>query len=58
MPDSTWHGVSRRGALEARLPNPLAQGSLQCNSYSLDGQACRAELFDGHPELEEEGGGE
>ena len=27
------------------------------NSYSLDAQECRAELFAGHPELEEEGGG-
>ena len=57
VPDSTWHGVSRRGASDACLPKPLAQDSLQCNSYSLDGQACRAELFAGHPGLEEEVGG-
>src|SRR6185437_10135358 len=42
--------------LRGVLPKPLAEGSRQCNSYSLDGQACRAELFAGHPELEEEGG--
>jgi len=40
------------------MPKLLAEGSLKCNSYSLDGQACRAELFAGHSELEEERGGE
>ncbi|MFZ3012238.1 MAG: hypothetical protein WA045_00900, partial [Nitrospira sp.] len=25
VPDSTWHGVSQRGASEAWLPEPLAQ---------------------------------
>jgi hypothetical protein len=56
VPDSAWHSVSGRGASEARLPKPLTQGNLQCNSYSLDGQACRADLFARYPmplELEE-----
>lgn len=44
-----WHGVSGRGASEVWLPEPLAQRSLQCNSYILNPYECSAELFAGHP---------
>lgn len=60
VPDPTWHGVSERGASEMMVPKPFTQRSLQCNPYSVNGQACSADLFAGHLvplELKEEGGG-
>lgn len=57
--DATWHGVSGRGASEACW-QVSAQRGLQCGFYRVNGQACRADLFAGHPaplELDEKRAG-